>query len=172
MLLLSSKSREQKKLVPSLPSAKVISANVCVMVDFLVPARPLSQKTCWPSSFSCQSSSCCRTSPLVPLRHPRLFPERWPARRNDTCHLEESVLRLPIHHDIRMRINWVVWSKTFAEIIEKSLSLPLFCQWLDFSENFPTIPACQARTSTLESLGSLFQRLPPFSFLEITLGNR
>ena len=79
MLLLPSKSREQKKLAPSFPSAKVISANVCAMVDFPVPVRLLSQNTRWPCSSSSQSSSCRRTSLLVPLRQPCMFPERCPA---------------------------------------------------------------------------------------------
>ena len=78
-LLLSSKSREQKKLAPSFPSAKLISANVWAMVDFPVPARPFSQNTRWSCSSFNQCSSYKRTSPLVPLRHPCLFPERYPA---------------------------------------------------------------------------------------------
>ena len=43
-LLLSLKSREQKKLAPSIPSAKLISANVWAIADFPVPANPFSQK--------------------------------------------------------------------------------------------------------------------------------
>ena len=78
-LLRSSKSREQKKLAPSFPSAKVVSANVWAMVDFPVPARPLSQKTRWPRSLVSQSPISLRTSFLVPFRHPGLFPHRCPA---------------------------------------------------------------------------------------------
>jgi len=44
-LLLSSKSREQKKEAPSCPPAKVLSAIVCAMVLFPVPANPFSQHT-------------------------------------------------------------------------------------------------------------------------------
>jgi len=42
-LLLSSKSREQKKEAPSWPSAKTLSAIVCAMVLFPVPTSPFSQ---------------------------------------------------------------------------------------------------------------------------------
>src|ERR1700679_21292 len=77
--LLFSKSREQKKLAPSFPSAKQGSANVWAIVDFPVPANPFSQKTrLSPSSISHRSMSN-RTSFLVPLRHPGLFPLRYPA---------------------------------------------------------------------------------------------
>ena len=75
----SSKSREQKKLAPSFPFSKVVSANDWAMVDFPVPARPLSQKTRWLPSFSNQRSISLRTSFLVPFRHPCLFPQRCPA---------------------------------------------------------------------------------------------
>ena len=75
-LLRSSKSREQKKLAPSFPSANAASANVWAMVDFPVPAGPFSQKTCWSDSVINQCSISQRTSFLVPLRHPCLFPQR------------------------------------------------------------------------------------------------
>ena len=78
-LLRSSKSREQKKLAPSFPFLKVVSANDWAMVDFPVPARPLSQKTRWLPSFSNQHSISLRTSFLVPFRHLCLFPQRCPA---------------------------------------------------------------------------------------------
>ena len=78
-LLRSSKSREQKKLAPSFPSAEVVSANVWAMVDFPVPARPFSQKTRWPWSLVNQSPIFLRTPSLVPSRHPCLFPQRCPA---------------------------------------------------------------------------------------------
>jgi hypothetical protein len=42
-LLRSSKSREQKKEAPSCPSANALSAIVCAMVVFPVPASPFSQ---------------------------------------------------------------------------------------------------------------------------------
>ena len=42
-LLRSSKSREQKNEAPSLPSANVLSAIVCDMVLFPVPASPFNQ---------------------------------------------------------------------------------------------------------------------------------
>jgi hypothetical protein len=42
-LLRSKKSREQKKEAPSFPAAKVLSAIVCAMVLFPVPANPFSQ---------------------------------------------------------------------------------------------------------------------------------
>ena len=42
-LLRSSKSQEQKKEAPSRPSANVLSAIVCAMVLFPVPARPFNQ---------------------------------------------------------------------------------------------------------------------------------
>ena len=76
-LLLPSKSYEQKKLAPRLPSAKLISANFWAMVDFPVPTRPLSQKIGWSHSPFSQFSSFRRMSPLVPLRHPCLFPEQY-----------------------------------------------------------------------------------------------
>ena len=41
--LRSSKSREQKKEAPSLPSANALSAVVCAMVVFPVPASPFNQ---------------------------------------------------------------------------------------------------------------------------------
>jgi len=44
-LLLSLKSREQKKEAPSCPSANNLSAMVCAIVLFPVPASPLSQYT-------------------------------------------------------------------------------------------------------------------------------
>ena len=78
-LLRSSKSREQKKLAPSFPSSKAVSANDWAMVDFPVPARPLSQKTRWVPLFSSQRSISLRTSFLVPFRHACLFPQRCPA---------------------------------------------------------------------------------------------
>ena len=78
-LLRPSKSREQKKLVPSLPSAKAVSADIWAMVDFPVPARPFSQKTCWPDWPVNHCSIPLRTSFLVPLRHPCLFPQQYPA---------------------------------------------------------------------------------------------
>ena len=78
-LLRSSKSREQKKLAPSFPLSEVASANDWAMVDFPVPARPLSQKTRWLPSFANQCSISLRTSFLVPFRHPCRFPQRWPA---------------------------------------------------------------------------------------------
>ena len=79
MLLLSSESREQKKLAPSFPSEKLVSARVWAMVDLPVPARPFSQKTRWSPSSVSQLSICHRTSFLVPLRQPCLSPERYPA---------------------------------------------------------------------------------------------
>ena len=42
-LLLSSKSREQKKEAPSCPFENVLSAIVCAMVLFPVPASPFNQ---------------------------------------------------------------------------------------------------------------------------------
>ena len=42
-LLLSSKSLEQKKEAPSCPCAETLSAIVCAIVVFPVPASPLSQ---------------------------------------------------------------------------------------------------------------------------------
>ena len=78
-LLRSSKSREQKKLAPSFPFSEVDSANDWAMVDFPVPARPLSQKTRWLPSFADQRPISLRTSSLVPFRHPCLFPLRYPA---------------------------------------------------------------------------------------------
>ena len=78
-LLLFSKSREQKKLAPSVPFAKAVSANVCAMVDFPVPARPFSQKTCWPDWPVDHCSISQITSFLVPLRHPCRFPLQYPA---------------------------------------------------------------------------------------------
>ena len=78
-LLRSSKSREQKKLAPSFPSANVVSANVWAMVDFPVPARPFNQRTRWPCSLVSQSVISLRTPSLVPFRHPCLFPLRYPA---------------------------------------------------------------------------------------------
>ena len=78
-LLRSSKFREQKKLAPSFPFSAVVSANDCAMVDFPVPARPLSQKTRWPRLLASQWSMSLRTSLLVPFRHPCLFPQRYPA---------------------------------------------------------------------------------------------
>ena len=42
-LLRSEKSREQKKEAPSCPSANVLSAIVCAIVLFPVPANPFNQ---------------------------------------------------------------------------------------------------------------------------------
>jgi hypothetical protein len=42
-LLLSSKSREQKNVAPSLPSANILSEIVWAMVVFPVPATPFNQ---------------------------------------------------------------------------------------------------------------------------------
>ena len=49
------------------------------MVDFPVPARPLSQKMCWSCSPLNHSIISLRTPFLVPSRHPCLFPQRCPA---------------------------------------------------------------------------------------------
>ena len=76
-LFLSSKSHEQKKVAPSLPSAKLISANVWAMIDFPVLARPLSHNTCLSCLSFNQDSSWERTSLLVPFMHLCLSPQRY-----------------------------------------------------------------------------------------------
>jgi len=78
-LLLSSNSREQKKLAPRVPSAKQISANVWAIADFPDPTKPLSQNTRGACLSSNHSSSCRRTSRLVPFMHPCLSPKLCPA---------------------------------------------------------------------------------------------
>ena len=78
-LLLSSESREQKKLAPSFPSAELISTNVWAMVDFPVLVRPLSQDICLSFSSFNQHSSWERISLLVPSMHPCLFPQKYSA---------------------------------------------------------------------------------------------
>ena len=80
-LLRSTKSHEQKKLAPSFPSAKALSATVWAMADFPVPASPFSQKTCCFCSPVDHRSISHRMSFLVPLRHPCLSPHKYPASR-------------------------------------------------------------------------------------------
>ena len=115
MLLLSSKSREQKKLAPSFPSTKPISVNVWAIVDFPVPANPFSQKTGWTFSSINHCSICKRTSFLVPLRHPFLSPQRYPA---------SAVWFIPLRRD-RSTASYlpvsghggVSWSRTYDELV-------------------------------------------------------
>ena len=72
--LRSSEPLEQKNDAPKRPSANSRSATVCAIVDFPVPASPLSQKIGDVSKFSVQCSISLNTLSLVPLRHPFLFP--------------------------------------------------------------------------------------------------
>jgi len=183
MLLLSSKSREQKNLAPRFPSPKVISASVWTMVDFPVPARPLSQSTRLPCLSSSHPSSCRRKSLLVPLRHPCLFSERCPAQSvwrmlfrriwsispysrvithhqttrkkgsrwvEGSCHRYLVVTKsgmdlrhvgggfvlitnLILHYGIANVFNQTTQLIRILDVVEKSLSLPLLCQRLEFS---------------------------------------
>ena len=69
----------ERELAPIFPSAKLTSAKVWIVAEFPVPASPFSQNTRWSLSSFTQCSSCRRTSARVPLRHPCLFPEEYPA---------------------------------------------------------------------------------------------
>jgi hypothetical protein len=73
-LLRSSTPLEQKNDAPRRPSANVLSAMVCAIVDFPVPASPLSQKTGDPSQPSVHRSISFNTLSRVPLRQPVRFP--------------------------------------------------------------------------------------------------
>ena len=73
-LLRSSKPLEQKNDAPRQPSANSLSETVCAMVDFPVPASPLSQKTGDRLESSVQLSISAKTLPRVPFRQPRRFP--------------------------------------------------------------------------------------------------
>ena len=75
----SSKSREQKKEAPSRPSANILSAKVCAIVLFPVPASPFSQYTGDLPKSLVHSSVSSRTAPRVPLRHPLRLPCRYSA---------------------------------------------------------------------------------------------
>jgi len=78
-LLLSSKSREQKKEAPSCPSANNLSAIVCAIVLFPVPASPLSQYTGGLLKSFDQCSISSRMALRVPLRQPLRSPWRYSA---------------------------------------------------------------------------------------------
>ena len=78
-LLRSSKSREQKKEAPSCPSTNTLSAIVCAMVLFPVPANPFSQYTGGLLKLLIQSSISFRTTPRVPFRQPLRSPCRYSA---------------------------------------------------------------------------------------------
>jgi hypothetical protein len=89
----------------------------------------------------------------------------------------ESVLiaNLIVHRGIANIFNQATQFIRILEVVEKTLNLPLICQWLEFLENtfqFPDDPFCQARLSTLEGVGLLFQLLSPFSLFDIPLRNR
>src|ERR1700753_1168030 len=77
--LRSSKSREQKKDAPSRPSANILSAIVCAMVLFPVPARPFNQYTGGLSKSRVQSSISSKIAARVPLRQPFRLPCRYSA---------------------------------------------------------------------------------------------
>ena len=72
-LLRSSKLLEQKNDAPKRPLANALSAIVRAIVDFPVPASPLSQKT-GVAECSIQSSISLSTLPRVPFRQPLRFP--------------------------------------------------------------------------------------------------
>ena len=78
-LLRSSKSREQKNEAPSRPSANILSAIVCAIVLFPVPASPFSQYTGDLPESIVQCSITSRTDPRVPLRQPLRLPCRYSA---------------------------------------------------------------------------------------------
>ena len=78
-LLRSSKSREQKKEAPSCPSANNLSAIVCAIVLFPVPANPLSQWTGGLPKSLDQCSISSRMALRVPLRQPLRSPWRYSA---------------------------------------------------------------------------------------------
>lgn len=80
-LLRSSKPLEQKNDAPKRLSANNLSAIVCAIVVFPVPASPFSQKTGDMLKSSVQCSISARTLPRVPFRQPRRSPCRYPAPR-------------------------------------------------------------------------------------------
>ena len=77
--LRSSRSREQKKEAPSCPSANTLSAIVCAMVLFPVPANPFNQYTGGLLKSLVQSSISSRTAMRVPFRQPLRLPCRYSA---------------------------------------------------------------------------------------------
>jgi len=80
-LLRSSKSREQKKEAPSWSSTNSLSAIVCAMVLFPVPANPLSQ---WMGGLA-ESLDQCSISTRIALRVPLRQPLRPPCRCSASC---------------------------------------------------------------------------------------
>lgn len=88
--LLPSKSREQMKLAPSLPSVKLLLAKVWAVVDSPVPARPLSQKKrLFSSSFD--KRSIRRRTPLLVLSHVPIYHHRGiPRRRRHSIKTDED----------------------------------------------------------------------------------
>jgi len=94
------KSREQKKLAPSFPSANVVSANVWAMVDFPVPAGHSARKHTGP------------VRPLTNVRSPRGHPSSFPSgvpacSQNgdqhpecEACHSEACGPHVPIHRSV------------------------------------------------------------------------
>ena len=78
-MLLSSKSREQKNDAPSWPFEKILSAIVCAMVVFPVPANPFNQKTGGLSKSRVQSSISSKMTLRVPMRQPPRSPCRYSA---------------------------------------------------------------------------------------------
>ena len=78
-LLRSSTPLEQKNDAPRRPLAKTRSATVCAIVDFPVPASPLSQKTGGLSKPSVHFSISSNTLSRVLLRQPLRLPCRYPA---------------------------------------------------------------------------------------------
>ena len=77
--LRSSKSREQKKEALSCPFANNLSATVCAIVVFPVPANPFNQYTGDSLRSLVQSSIPSRIATRVPLRQPLRLPCRYSA---------------------------------------------------------------------------------------------
>ena len=94
-LLRSSKSREQKNEAPRRSSAKIRSAMVWAIVDFPVPASPLSQNTGDKVKSLAHDSMSANTVSRVPLRHPRRFPWRYsaPCARRQPFNTDRSATR-------------------------------------------------------------------------------
>ena len=78
-LLRSSTPLEQKNEAPKKPWANILSAIVCAMADFPVPASPLSQKTGDPLGSLAQCSISFKTASRVPFKQLLRSPWWYPA---------------------------------------------------------------------------------------------
>ena len=101
-LLRSSKSREQKKEAPSFPSANALSATVCEMVLFPVPANPFSQYTGDLRKSLVQRSIPFRMTPRVPFRQPFRLPCRYsaPCAQRKLLRTAISAVRIPFQRPV------------------------------------------------------------------------